>query len=131
MQLSLQGLRYLAVVVMGLGIDLGLALALAGMGAPRPVASAAGLLAGAAFNFALHRAWTFRSENRRPVTGQLLRYAVSLAAMFALRLAVLTALALASVGATDAVALVLATGASFVANFVFLKRLVFNERADP
>ena len=131
MQLTSQGLRYLAVVCLGLAADLGLALVLAASGAPRGLASAFGLLCGAALNFVLHRAWTFRESRSGPVSRQVLSYAVSLGITLGVRLAVLAILRAVPVQIGDAIALLLATGVSFVVNFVLLRRLVFNRRVAP
>lgn len=130
MSMSSQALRYLVVVVLGLGLDLGLALMLVSGGASRSLASAAGLICGAIFNFILHRIWTFRTGELPPLMPQILNYAASLAMILPVRLAVLALLRHVPVPIGDALALFLATGVSFTVNFIVLKYLVFNRRAD-
>ncbi|SMO78441.1 GtrA family protein [Paracoccus laeviglucosivorans] len=125
-----QALRYLIVVVLGLGVDLGLAVMLVGAGAPRPLASAAGLICGAAFNFALHRAWTFKSTQPQAVLPQIVSYAVSIGMILLVRLIVLAVLDRLPMPISDPLAIFLATGFSFIVNFFVLQRLVFKGRVD-
>lgn len=121
-------LRYLVVVVLGLSLDLSVALMLAMGGAPTSLASAAGLVFGATGNFFLHRYWTFQTPERQPMVRQILSYAVSVAMILPIRLAVLHLLHYLPVAIGNSLALVLATGVSFLINFLVLKRLVFRRR---
>lgn len=126
-----QALRYLVVVVMGLGMDLGVAILLVKGGAPTLLASAIGLVYGAISNFAMHRIWTFRTAELPPPFPQILGYVASVAIIFPVRLAVLATLQYLPVSVDDTLALILATGVSFVVNFFVLKSLVFRKRAEP
>lgn len=126
-----QALRYLVVVVMGLGMDLGVAILLVKGGAPTLLASAIGLVCGAVSNFVMHRIWTFRTAELPPPFPQILGYIASVAIIFPVRLAVLATLQYLPVFVDDTLALILATGVSFVVNFFVLKSLVFRKRAEP
>lgn len=126
-----QALRYLVVVVMGLGMDLGVAILLVKAGAPTLLASAIGLVCGAVSNFVMHRIWTFRTAELPPPFPQILGYVASVAIIFPVRLAVLATLQYLPVFVDDTLALILATGVSFVVNFFVLKSLVFRKRAEP
>lgn len=121
-------LRYLVVVVLGLSLDLSVALMLAMGGAPTSLASAAGLVFGATGNFFMHRYWTFQTPERQPMVRQILSYAVSVAMILPIRLAVLQLLYYLPVAIGNSLALFLATGVSFLINFLVLKRLVFRRR---
>lgn len=121
-------LRYLVVVVLGLSLDLSVALMLAMGGAPTSLASAAGLVFGATGNFFMHRYWTFQTPERQPMVWQILSYAASVAMILPIRLAVLQLLHYLPVAIGNSLALVLATGVSFLINFLVLKRLVFRRR---
>ena len=123
-------LRYLVVVVLGLGLDLGLALLMVMGGAPTSLASAAGLVFGATGNFFMHRHWTFQTAERQPIIPQILSYAASVAMILPIRLAVLQLLHYLHVAIGNSLALLLATGVSFVINFLVLKRLVFRRRRE-
>jgi putative flippase GtrA len=131
MRLNQQPLRFLVVTVCGLIVDLGIAVFLAAAGLPRPVASAGGLVVAAAFNFMLHRAWTFQTQQARPLSSQLIGYLVGLGLTLVVRVGTLTGLSLVIPTLNDLAALTLAIGTSFVFNFLFLKKLVFRERASP
>ena len=126
-----QALRYLVVVVMGLGTALGVAILFVKGGAPTLLASAAGLVCGAAGNFVMHRLWTFRTTEPLPPIPQILGYVASIAIIFPVRLAVLLSLQSFPILIDDTLALFLATGVSFVVNFFVLKSLVFRKRAKP
>ena len=126
-----QALRYLVVVVMGLGMDLGVAILLVKGGAPTLLASAIGLVCGAVSNFVMHRIWTFRTAELPPPFPQILGYIASVAIIFPVRLAVLATLQYLPIFVDDTLALILATGVSFVVNFFVLKSLVFRKRAEP
>jgi putative flippase GtrA len=126
-----QPLRFLVVTVCGLILDLGIAMCLVAAGLPRPLATGGGLVVAAAFNFVLHRAWTFQSSEARPLRAQLTGYLVGLVLTLLVRIGTLTGLSLAVSRLDDLAALAVAIGVSFVFNFLFLKKLVFRERASP
>jgi putative flippase GtrA len=123
-----QSLRYLVVVVAGLCVDLGLAIVLVKLGVSTWLASAVGLIGGAASNFFMHRYWTFQGAETQAMFPQLLSYAISVALILPVRLAVLAILSYLPLPIGPSLALVLATGVSFCVNFLVLKRLVFQRR---
>lgn len=125
--MTLEFLRFFAIAGAGVVLDLAIAWSLASLaGWPVPAAAAAGFVCAAGFNYVLHELWTFRGGERRLSARRAVKYLGVLALTLGVRLA-----ALAALGAVPALAgqtfglLVLATGVSFVANFLASKLLVF------
>jgi putative flippase GtrA len=123
-------LRYAAVTVAGLIVDLGVAILLVYASLSPPLASAAGLVVAAAFNFLLHRTWTFRDALAQPMLAQMAGYLTGLSLTTLVRMGTLAVLSVAIPVLAAPMALAAAIGVSFFINFVFLKTLVFRERTS-
>ncbi len=127
-------LRFLAVVVMGLGVDLGLAWTLAVVFfVPLTIAAVCGFLIGALFNYVLHESWTFKMNAIEVASKRFIRYLVSLGITLGFRVGAVAVLGIVigdlfGHGRREAVVLFLATGVSFVVNFIGSKYFVFVDR---
>lgn len=127
----MEGPRFIAVAIVGLAIDLTIALiAVRLLALPLWLASLAGFTVAAAVNYAIHELWTFRTGARRLSSLRALRYASSLVAILAARVAAVTALA-ATLGDGQAFfVLVAGAGASLGINFLVSKHYVFRPEPD-
>lgn len=118
--------RFGIVAVAGLGIDLAIAWSLAAFaGLALPVAATIGFGGGAAFNYVLHERWTFGPGQVSAKRSSL--YALTVMATLAVRVgtvALLEATLLPHAQHRLAV-LLLATGVSFVVNYLLSRTLVF------
>lgn len=128
-------LKFLVVSVLGLGLDLSVAWALATFaGVPLPAAAFCGFAAGAVLNYGLHEVWTFASKDRKPSAKRGGLYLLTLGAVVGVRVATVAALEATLFPAKDQalIVLVLATGVSFVVNYLLSKYVVFRPgRASP
>lgn len=112
--------RFGLVAVAGLGVDLGTAWLLRPF-MPLPLAAFFGFCVGAAFNYLLHERWTFGTRAASAKRGSL--YLLALLATLGTRVgsvAILDRTAL-----PDLAVLILATGVSFVVNYLLSRFLVF------
>jgi putative flippase GtrA len=126
MRLSGDLIRFGVVSVLGLCVDLAVAWMLARW-LPLPAAAFGGFLAGAALNYGLHEAWTFASKDRRPSVRRGGLYLLTLGITLGVRVASVAALEALVFPAPDQalMALVAATGLSFVVNYLLSKYVVF------
>ncbi|MDP2258242.1 MAG: GtrA family protein [Caulobacter sp.] len=128
MRLSGDFIRFGLVSVLGLCVDLAVAWSLASLlPVPLPIAALGGFLAGAALNYGLHEVWTFASRDRRPSVGRGGLYLLALGITLGVRVASVAALETFVFPAPEQAlaALVMATGLSFVVNYLLSKYVVF------
>jgi putative flippase GtrA len=124
--------RFGLVAVAGLAVDLGTGWTLANFaGVPLKIAALAGFCVGAAFNYLLHERWTFRTGTASARRGSL--YLAALLATLATRIGAVAVLErlVAPGPAGSAAVLVLATGVSFVVNYLLSRFLVFRSETPP
>ncbi|VWX53018.1 GtrA family protein [Novosphingobium sp. 9U] len=123
---TLQGLlasslvRFGLVAVAGLCVDLGTAWLLRSL-MPLPLAAFFGFCVGAAFNYLLHERWTFGTRQASARRGSL--YVLALLATLGTRVGSVALLERTAL--PDLAVLALATGVSFVVNYVLSRFLVF------
>lgn len=118
--------RFGLVAVVGLAIDLTTAWSLATFaGAPLPLAATIGFAVASAVNYVLHEYWTFGQGSVSGRRGSL--YALTLLATLAARVGCVAALERTALpDPRDRLAvLILATGVSFVVNYLLSRHLVF------
>lgn len=122
-----QGARFLLVAVLGLAIDVSLASMLAFSGVPLAIAASGGFAAGLAFNYVAHAFFTFRQPRAQTSLRQAGAFVGASLAVLGIRLAVLAALqwAVPAPYRHPTLLILIAAGASFLANFLILRRLVF------
>lgn len=132
MRLSGDFIRFGVVSVLGLCVDLAGAWTLARW-LPLPAAALGGFLVGAALNYGLHEAWTFASKDRRPSVRRGGLYLLTLGITLGVRVASVAALEAFVFPAPDQAlaALVMATGLSFVVNYLLSKYVVFRPPSAP
>ncbi|QTL03815.1 GtrA family protein [Aquabacter sp. L1I39] len=120
-------MRFGFVVVGGLFLDLGIAWSLANLaGVPLEVAAVAGFFSGALFNYVLHEFWTFRSPNSRVSGRRVTLYFVMMVAVLGIRVGVVALLSHPLHGPLGSLlALVCASGVSFVANYLLSRFVVY------
>lgn len=126
---ALQVVRFGLVAVAGLTVDLAIAWMIASYTAvPLPVAAACGFAAGAVLNYVLHQRWTFAVSGAG--ARRIIAYGLTLCATLLTRVMAVAAMApLADRAlAGEPAVLLLATGASFLVNFLMSKHLVFAPR---
>ena len=120
--------RFAVVAVAGLGIDLGTAWTLrTGLDFSLPLAAFFGFCAGAAFNYWLHERWTFGTRAASAKRGSL--YLIALLVTVASRVG--TVALVEPTGLPDMVVLIVATGVSFIVNFVLSRYVVFRPAREP
>ncbi|MBB4858144.1 putative flippase GtrA [Novosphingobium chloroacetimidivorans] len=112
--------RFGLVAVAGLGVDLGTAWLLRPF-MPLPLAALCGFGVGAAFNYLLHERWTFGTRAASARRGSL--YLLALLATLGTRVG--TVALLDRTALPDLPVLILATGVSFVVNYLLSRFLVF------
>lgn len=112
--------RFGVVAVAGLAVDLGTAWLLRPLMA-LPLAAFFGFCVGAAFNYLLHERWTFGTRAASARRGSL--YLLALLATLGTRVA--SVALLERTGLPDLAVLILATGVSFVVNYLLSRFLVF------
>lgn len=118
--------RFGLVAVAGLGIDLATAWTLATYaGLALTVAAFCGFCTGAAFNYLLHERWTFGTRTVSAKRGSL--YLMALLATLATRVGAVALLEASALPgpANRLPVLILATGFSFVVNYLLSRFLVF------
>lgn len=116
--------RFLLVTIAGVLVDMGVGYGLRyGLGVHLGVAASLGLLAGAAFNYAMHERWTF-GVRRVPSLRRILTFMASVTIVWLVRLGVVAAL---DDRLADCLVLPMALGMSFVANFA-IARAIFRDR---
>ena len=122
--------RFGLVAIAGLIVDIAVAwLCWAQLGLGLTLAAGIGFLAGAAVNYLLHEFWTFQRSESRISLGRIGRYGVGLAATLAVRLCAVYVLSrVFDADSFALVILVLATGVSFIVNYVVSKFFVFRPR---
>lgn len=114
--------RFGVVAVAGLCVDLGTAWALRSLTTiPLTLAAFLGFVAGAIFNYLLHERWTFGTKAASAKRGSL--YLLALLVTLATRLGAVALLEPS--GLPDLGVLILATGVSFIVNYVLSRFLVF------
>ena len=114
--------RFGFVAVAGLCVDLATAWTLrTAFGLGLPLAAFLGFCAGAAFNYLLHERWTFGTRAASARRGSL--YLLALLATVATRVGAVALLERSAL--PDIAVLILATGVSFVVNYLLSRHLVF------
>jgi len=114
--------RFGLVAVAGLCVDLGTAWTLrTAFRLSLPLAAFLGFCAGAAFNYLLHERWTFGTRAASARRGSL--YLLALLATVATRVGAVALLERSAL--PDIAVLILATGVSFVVNYLLSRHLVF------
>jgi len=120
--------RFGLVAVAGLCVDLGTAWTLrTAFGLNLPLAAFLGFCAGAAFNYLLHERWTFGTRAASARRGSL--YLLALLATVATRVGAVALLERSAL--PDIAVLILATGVSFVVNYLLSRHLVFRPETLP
>lgn len=125
--------RYAIVAVAGLAVDLSVALVLAHLlGWPLTGAAVVGFLVALFLNYVLMEFWAFRADTSRFSFSRLVRTLGAALAALAVRAVIVWLLddRFGSGIVLDTAVLVVAAGASFVANFL-LVRLVFTRAEAP
>jgi len=114
--------RFGLVAVAGLCVDLGTAWTLrTAFRLSLPLAAFLGFCAGAAFNYLLHERWTFGTRAASARRGSL--YLLALLATVVTRVGAVALLERSAL--PDIAVLILATGVSFVVNYLLSRHLVF------
>ena len=114
--------RFGFVAVAGLCVDLATAWTLrTAFDLGLPLAAFLGFCAGAAFNYLLHERWTFGTRAASARRGSL--YLLALLATVATRVGAVALLERSAL--PDIAVLILATGVSFVVNYLLSRHLVF------
>lgn len=123
--------KFAIVVGLGLGIDTGLGWLLVTVGGFGIVlAGVCGFLAGALFNYSLHELWTFAGDKTSLSVARAGKMLAALAIVFLVRVVSLAVLAVIFPrGSLVIVPLFLASGLSFVVNFLITRFVVFDRRA--
>ena len=126
--------RFGIVSVLGIGLDLAVAWTLAvGVGLDLPLAAISGFVAGAISNYVLHHVWTFNEGLNAATPRRAGLYLLTLGLTLGTRLAVIAAAQCSALTSADQVlaTLVLATGASFVVNYLLSRYVVFAPGPPP
>lgn len=119
-------IRFALVLILGLGLDIAIAAALLRFSsASLPVAAAAGFCAGAATNYLLHEAWTFRYGRIRLSLTRALRYLLALGAGLVARVGTVAAITAVTQALPVMAVLLMGIGVSFVVNFTVSRFFVF------
>ncbi len=126
-----QGVRFFFVALAGLGIDVTIASALALSGVPLAAAVAVGFAAGLAFNYVAHLCFTFRQPWSHASLRQLGAFLLASLTVLGVRLGAVELLKMIVPAdlAHPTVLILLATGVSFVANFLILRGMIFAQGA--
>ena len=120
--------RFGLVAVAGLCVDLGTAWTLrTAFRLSLPLAAFLGFCAGAAFNYLLHERWTFGTRAASARRGSL--YLLALLATVVTRVGAVALLERSAL--PDIAVLILATGVSFVVNYLLSRHLVFRPETLP
>jgi len=127
----MEALRFTTVAVLGVVIDIAISYSLAQFFVfPLWAAAIIGFFIAALANYTAHELWTFRSTGLRFSLKRASQYVLASAATLAVRLAVIVLLG-RWVGADyNFLVLVVATGVSFIINFILIKFFVFYRQHD-
>ena len=125
--------RFFFVALAGLVLDVSLAwLLIAALGAPDPLAAAAGFSSATVFNYFAHQFWTFRSGHRAASLRRFIGFSAVVTGSFLVRLGVLHILGgvLPGPGIDVPIRLGLAAGVSFLVAFPLSRLFVFRLETD-
>jgi putative flippase GtrA len=125
-------MRFALVALVGLGVDIALSWTLAAIiGLPLPLAAVCGFLCAAVLNYFLHEHWTFGTGAPSIRRGSL--YLAVLGATLGVRIGSVTLLQAFVLPNEDQelAVLLIAVGASFAANYLLSRRLVFRAGSAP
>lgn len=122
-------IRFGVVSVAGLAVDLTAAWSLAAFAAlPLPLAGFIGFCLGALVNYLLHERWTFGTRDASARNATL--YGLALGVTLATRVGMIAAFEAILPSPSRLLVLVLATGVSFIVNYLLSRFLVFQPPAQ-